>query len=228
MLPFPKGLVVSCQSNPGDALHGSHFMQAMAVAAQKGGAVAIRANGPADIAAIKAVTALPVIGIWRIYDPGCEVYITPTFESAQVIRSAGAEVIAFDATSRKRPKSLTLAELVRQLKALNTPLMADISTYEEGCRAAELGVDIIATTLAGFTGGQRMEHGAPDLNLLQQLIANVNLPVIAEGRYTTPELVRQAMQMGAYAVVVGKAITQPEFIVRKFVQGVSGCQSVSG
>lgn len=218
MLPFPKGLVVSCQSNPGDALHGSHFMQAMAVAAHKGGAVAIRANSPADIALIKQAVPLPIIGIWRVYDPGCDVYITPTFEAAQAIRNAGADVIAFDATLRSRLGGLTLAELVARLKTLNMPLMADVSCYEEGCQAAQLGVDIVATTLSGFTGGQRMEEGVPDLDLVGKLVAGLSLPIIAEGRYTTPQLARRAIQMGAYAVVVGKAITQPEFIVRGFVR----------
>ncbi|MGZ7444495.1 nitronate monooxygenase [Paenibacillus sp. TH7-28] len=46
-------LIVSCQAFPGEALYGSHIMTAMAKAAKDGGAAAIRANSPQDVAAIK-------------------------------------------------------------------------------------------------------------------------------------------------------------------------------
>jgi len=193
-------------------------MQAMAVASAKGGAVAIRANGPADISAIRSVVSLPTVGIWRIHKPGFDVYITPTYESACVLKSIGVEVIAFDATDRRRSGDLRVDELVPKLKTLGVALMADISTFEEGVRAAELGVDIVATTLAGFTDYTRTDDPSPDLALVKRLCDAVEVPVIAEGRIVTPEQAREAMDLGAYAVVVGKAITQPEFIVERFTR----------
>ena len=57
------GLIVSCQAPPGSPLRGPEHMTAMARAAAAGGAAGIRAEGPADIAAIRGAVDLPVIGL---------------------------------------------------------------------------------------------------------------------------------------------------------------------
>ncbi|MNT80920.1 putative N-acetylmannosamine-6-phosphate 2-epimerase [compost metagenome] len=57
--------------------------------------------------------------------------------------------------------------------------------------------------------------------LLEALASRLATPVIAEGRYNTPDLVRRAFDAGAHAVVVGTMITNPREITRNFVaQGV--------
>ena len=56
------GLVVSCQAYPGEPLRHPETMAQMAMAAVEGGAVGIRCQGLADIAAIKGQVSVPVIG----------------------------------------------------------------------------------------------------------------------------------------------------------------------
>jgi len=70
MFDILKGnLIVSCQALEDEPLHSSFIMGRMALAAKEGGAVAIRAQGVADINEIKRVTSMPVIGIIkRVYE----------------------------------------------------------------------------------------------------------------------------------------------------------------
>ncbi len=65
-VPFslPHGIIVSCQAYEGEPLFGAHIMAAMARAALEGGAVGIRANSAADIAAIRAITDRPIVGLY--------------------------------------------------------------------------------------------------------------------------------------------------------------------
>ncbi len=216
-LVFPS-LIVSCQARADNPLYGPQFMAAMALAAEQGGAKAIRANGVEDVRAIRAVTTLPIIGINKRWMEGYEVYITPDFASAQAVAEAGADVIGLDATMRLRPQE-SLDELITRIHGLGKPVFADVSTLEEGLAAAELGVDIVATTLAGYTPYSSKTEG-PDFELLRQLIEALDVPIVAEGRFWTPEAVAQAFDLGASAVVVGTAITNPREITRRFVQGV--------
>jgi N-acylglucosamine-6-phosphate 2-epimerase len=213
------GLIVSCQADEGTPFYGSVFMAAMAKAAEMGGAVGIRANGPADIAAIKSSVSLPVIGIWKIVCEGYEPYITPTVEAAEEVLKAGADIVALDATLRLHPKDLTAGELIAQVKALGCLVMADISTFEEGMAAAEAGADLVATTMSGYTPYSRQSE-EPDFRLIEELSSALDIPVIAEGRIGTPDQARKAIDLGAYAVVVGAAITQPWTITERFVRAL--------
>jgi putative N-acetylmannosamine-6-phosphate epimerase len=211
------GVIVSCQAGPEDPLHGPPFMAAMARAAAAGGAVAIRANGPEDIAAIRAAVALPIIGIWKVDLPGLGVRITPDIEHARAVAAAGASIIALDATDRSRPDGVAAADriaLVRRETGL--PVMADVSSLEEGLMAEAAGADLVATTLAGYTDGLPASPG-PDLDLVARLAPRLRVPLIAEGRISTPEEAAEAIARGAYAVVVGHAITRPESITARFV-----------
>ncbi len=213
------GLIVSCQAAEGTPLHGSHIMAAMARAAEIGGAVAIRADGPDDIRAIKQAVKLPVLGINKIGRSETEPYITPTVDAAGEILEAGADIIALDATLRPRSSGLTAAELIGQVKALGLPVMADISTLEEGIAAAEAGADIVATTMSGYTPYSAHSDG-PDFALIEGLVARISVPIIAEGKIWTPEQARQALDLGAYAVVVGTAITRPHIVTERFVRAL--------
>ncbi len=214
---IPKGLIVSCQAYEGDPLFGARIMAAMAAAAEEGGAVGIRANSPEDIAAIRAVTTLPIIGLYKLYTPGSEVYITPTRQSAAAIARVGSDVLAIDATPRPRHDDTTLAQLITYIhEALGKPVMADVSCVEDAVLAEALGADVLSTTLAGYTQHGRPKLAGPDLEFLAEVVRRVRLPVVAEGRYHEPHQAAQAIQRGAHAVIVGSAITRPEDITRRF------------
>jgi glucokinase-like ROK family protein len=212
------GLVVSCQASAADMLYGPQMMALMAAAAEAGGAVAIRANGPDHIAAIRSAVRLPIIGIYKQDLPGYGIRITPSLEAAREVVEAGADLVALDATVRGPQEGrLSAAELIRQVKStLNVPVMADISTFEEGLTAAQAGADIVATTLSGYTAYSPAQ-ATPDFELLARLVQALNVPVIAEGRISTPDDARRIIELGGYAVVVGSMITRPRWIVEQYV-----------
>jgi N-acylglucosamine-6-phosphate 2-epimerase len=216
MIP-PRSVIVSCQAREDSPLHGPQFMAAMAQAAADGGAAGIRANGAADVAAIRAITSLPIIGILKRETKGYPVVITPAYRDAEAVAAAGADIIAIDATSRRRDGE-ALTELIPLIQhKLGKSVMADVSTLAEGKAAAALGADIVATTLSGYTAETVSLKGpGPDFILLEALVRSIRQPVIAEGRFWTPEQVTEAFRLGARAVVIGTAITNPREITRRF------------
>jgi N-acylglucosamine-6-phosphate 2-epimerase len=219
-----SGLIVSCQAEAHEPLHGAHIMAAMARAAVEGGAVGIRANTPVDIRLIRQAVELPIIGIYKVDLPGWEVRITPRLEDALQVAKAGADIIAVDATFRPRPgfdSPAAYLQAVRQ--ATGKLVMADISTFEEGLAAAEAGADLVGTTLSGYTSYSPQpadQRSGPDFDLIARLAPALQMPLIAEGRISTPQAARRALDLGAYAVVVGAAITRPQWITRQFVQAL--------
>ncbi|GAA3078439.1 N-acylglucosamine-6-phosphate 2-epimerase [Kribbella aluminosa] len=211
----PGTLVVSCQAGPENPLYGPAGMALMAQAAEAGGAGAIRANGPHDIAAIRAVTDLPIIGIHKLGDPA-GVFITPTYDAAAGIVAAGSDLIALDATLRPRPDGQRVAEQIARIHAeLGVPVMADVDTLDAGLAARDAGADVVATTLSGYTNGR--PPAGPDVELVRRLAAKLDCPIVAEGRIRTPEDVRSVCDAGAYAVVVGHAITNPMDLTARLV-----------
>ncbi len=221
MLDAIKGqLVVSCQALEDEPLYSDFIMSRMALAAQQGGAAAIRANSVADIQAIKRVVPLPIIGILKRDYPGSQVYITATLGEVDELMTADPDMIALDATGQPRPDGVPLAELVQMIRRRypNLLLMADIATPVEAQTAARLGFDCIGTTLHGYTNetyGRQLP--AKDFAFLREVLAAVDKPVIAEGNITTPAMMARCLQLGAHAVVVGGAITRPKQITERFV-----------
>lgn len=209
-------VIVSCQAEPGSPLRGPAFMAAMAQAAELGGARGIRAEGVDDIAAIRAVTDLPLIGIRKASRDTSAVYITPGFDDAKDLVAAGADVIATDGTPRSRPHGERLTDLIRRVHELGVTVMADVDSLESARYAAAAGADLVATTLSGYTRDDLPPKG-PDVQLVRELVAAQRVPVVAEGRFWTPDQVSAAFDAGAYAVVVGTAITSPLHITRRFV-----------
>lgn len=209
-----RGLIVSCQALPEEPLHSSFIMGRMAVAAKEGGAIGIRANSVEDIEEIKKNVDLPIIGIIKkVYTEG-KPYITPTLTEVDALVRTGVDVIAVDATINQDVDFLSkLHERYPQQK-----FMADISTEEEGLRADEIGFDFVGLTLLGYTP---QSLGLDKFKVLQSLVAKSKHPVIAEGNFNTPEQAAKAMELGAYAVVVGTAITRPQCITQRFAEAVS-------
>lgn len=212
------GLIVSCQALADEPMFGSEVMAKFALAAKQGGAKGIRANTISDIRAIRQTVDLPVIGIIKKDYPDSEVYITPTFAEAKALIDEGVEVIALDGTRRPRPSGETLEGLVEKIRAYRKDvlLMADTSTYEEALYAEKLGFDFVGTTLVSYTPYTRGET-IPALPLIRRLVHDLSIPVIAEGGISTPEELRAALDAGAFAAVVGGAITRPKQITERFV-----------
>ena len=194
-------------------------MARLAVAATAGGAAGIRANSPADIAAIRAATPLPLIGLSKVDVTGFDVYITPTVADAVAVAEAGADIIALDATDRPHPEGTT-AEFIRAVqRATGRPVLADISTEAEALAAQEAGAEFVSTTMSGYTPDSP-QQAAPDLNLVRRLAPLLRVPLIAEGRIASPDEARAALDAGAFAVVVGGAITRPQQITARFAQAL--------
>ena len=213
------GLIVSCQALPEEPLFGADIMARLAIAAERGGAVGIRANSPVDIASIYAMTNLPLIGLSKVEISGFDVYITPTLADALAVSNAGADIIALDATNRLHPECVTAEFIQRVKEATGKPVVADISTFDEALAAQDAGADFVSTTMSGYTP-YSPQSSEPDLDLVQRLSQILTIPLIAEGRIATPEQARAALDAGAWAVVVGGAITRPQQITERFVKAV--------
>ena len=152
MLNQIKGkLIVSCQALPDEPLHSSFIMGRMALAAKQGGASGIRAQSVEDIKEIMTVVDLPVIGIIKRNYDDSEIYITPTQKEVKELLETKCQMIAIDATNRKRPNDENMKDLLDLIHQGGRLAMADISTYEEAVNAEKLGFDVISTTLCGYT-----------------------------------------------------------------------------
>ncbi|MGC0144959.1 N-acetylmannosamine-6-phosphate 2-epimerase [Pseudactinotalea sp. Z1732] len=213
-------LIVSCQAYPDEPLRDGEVMARMAQAVIAGGAAGVRAQGLTDIGLIQACTNVPLIGLWK--DGDDPVFITPTLEHATAVAEAGADIVALDGTRRPRPDGLTLAETIDGLRQYSHVLvMADCGSLDDALAAEDDGADLVGTTLAGYTG-ERAKTKGPDTELIDQLVERCERPVIAEGRVHTTAQAADVMERGAFAVVVGTAITHPTTITGWFHQAVAG------
>jgi N-acylglucosamine-6-phosphate 2-epimerase len=220
-------LIVSCQASEGEPLCSPAHIAALAQSAIMGGAGALRLEGAANIAAVRALTKLPIIGLAKSSAvPESErlksVYITATFAEAEEIAKAGSDIVAIDATGRARVEGTSLSEFIGRIHSqLGKPVMADISSLSEGLMAVKAGADLVSTTLYGYTEETVLPSDAePGLDLLRSLVEKCDLPVILEGRVWHPDEVTRAFAYGAYAVVVGSAITRPQLITKRFVRAI--------
>ncbi|NMA64657.1 MAG: N-acetylmannosamine-6-phosphate 2-epimerase [Clostridiaceae bacterium] len=215
------GLIVSCQALEDEPLYSSYIMSKMARAAQLGGAKGIRANTVSDIKEIKQTVDLPIIGIVKQNYSDSEVFITPTEKEVAELVEIGCEIIAIDATKRMRPGQISLLDFFKKIRSKypNQLFMADCSTYEEGIFAESLGFDLIGTTLCGYTSYTE-GYELPNLKIIKQLCKDCKKPVIAEGGIWEPRQLKEVMDCGVLAAVVGTAITRPMEITRRFVNAI--------
>ncbi|EDT74626.1 N-acetylmannosamine-6-phosphate 2-epimerase [Clostridium butyricum] len=217
-------LIVSCQALEGEPLYieNSSIMPLMARAAKQAGAAAIRTNGVRDVIGIKEETNLPIIGIIKKGYEGYEQYITVTMDEIDQLVQAGADIIAMDCTLRERVDGRSVSEFIQAIKEKYPQiiLMADVSNLEEGINAWKAGIDMVGTTLSGYTE-YTLKLEEPDFKLIEDLAKNIDIPIIAEGRIHTPEQATKALDLGAHAVVVGGAITRPLEIATRFVDAIS-------
>jgi N-acylglucosamine-6-phosphate 2-epimerase len=210
-------VVVSCQAPPGSPLDDRSIIAALAQSAALGGAQGFRIDGPGNVSAVRAASDLTIIGIHKVRRPGHDIHITPTLRDARSVVIAGATIVALDGTARPRPDGETLEGIISALHEAAIPVMADISTQAEAEAAVAAGADLVATTLAGYTPGTRhLDGSGPAFDLLRQ-IRGLPVPVVVEGRIWTIEHVVRAFEDGAFAVVIGSAITAPNLITGRFI-----------
>ncbi|WP_314039040.1 N-acetylmannosamine-6-phosphate 2-epimerase [Gemella morbillorum] len=213
-------LIVSCQALPGEPLYREKggVMCLMAQAAKNAGVKAIRAQGIVDIKQIKEQTNLPVIGIIKKSYPGYATYITATMDEVDKLVEVGSDIIALDCTNRERGDGKTPSEFVKEIKEKypNIVLMADISNLEEAIEAEKAGVDFVGTTMNGYTPYTTVSKKF-DPSLVKEIVKNVKIPVIAEGKIHEPKEAKAALEAGAHCMVVGGAITRPQEITSRFL-----------
>ena len=222
-------MIISCQAVAGEPLYmeDDSIMYLMARAAKMAGTPAIRTSSIRDVVAIKEETGLPVIGLVKIQYPGYESYITPTMKEVDDLVAAGSDVVALDCTLRKRGDGTTINEFIAAIRAKypDIILMADISNYEEGINAWKCGVDIVGTTMSGYTD-YPSKKDEPDYELMRRLAEDTDIPVIGEGKIHYPDQAVKALQTGAWAIVVGGAITRPLEIAQRFMKAIDESKGV--
>ena len=216
-----KKVIVSVQALTNEPLYDERCMLAMMKSVILGGAEGLRVAGARDIKNAKKHFDVPVIGITKpeIIPKNWQevVYITPDLDCLNEVISAGADIVAFDGTPRIR-NGCNLKQIIDTIRLSGRISMADISTFEEGVNARLLGADIVSTTLAGYTKESLPATKGPDFDLLKRLVDKIDCPVILEGRIMTPEHVDKAFELGAFAVVIGGAITKPISLTKRFVK----------
>lgn len=218
-----NSIIVSCQALPSEPLYCEEMsiMPFMAKAAQMAGCKCIRTSSVRDVVEIKKATGLPVIGLIKRTYEGYDSYITPTMKEIDELVAADSDIIALDCTLRTRGDGTTINEFLAQIrkKYPDIILMADISTYEEGINAWKCGVNLVGTTMSGYTPYSPKVEG-PDFELASRLVKNLDIPVIAEGKIHYPDEAKKMLSLGVHAVVVGGAITRPLEIAQRFYNGI--------
>lgn len=208
------GLIVSVQARAGSALDDPHVLAAMARAAQDNGAAAVRIQGVRNLEAVRKRVEIPILGIIKREYEGYEAYITPTLREVREVLDCGAEIVAFDATSRPHPEDVDVAQLIAAIHGGGALAMADCALAGDGVCAQSAGADILATTLCGYTKETR-GMPLPALDVVREF-AQLGRFVICEGGIHAPEGGAAALAAGADAVVVGTAITNTEWLVSQY------------
>lgn len=218
-----SSLIISCQAPSDSPLHDADIIAKIALACVNQGAKGLRIDSPSHIQAVKKIMPdIPVIGLWKQMGLGSDVYITPRLEDAVAVSKAGAEIIAIDATARKRPNNENIPDIITYIhEKLGKLVMADIDTLENAIRASEAGADIIGTTLYGYTEATK-QFTPPNFDLVRQLLQYIDKPIICEGGIQTPQEAKQALELGCFSVVVGTAITGIDLLAQKFVNYIDG------
>ena len=211
-----NSLIVSCQALKDEPLHGSEVMVKMAEAALIGGAKGIRANYPSDIRAIKDKVKLSLIGLWKKEIDGYPVYITPNYEAAAAVLEAGADYVALDCTARRRPESLEKIFTRLRKNYPDRGIVADIASLKDLEELGDLRPEFLSTTMSGYTK-ESQGRAKPDLKLIKELKEATDIKILAEGHYSTGDEATIALEYGAYAVVIGSAITRPQMITERIV-----------
>ncbi|WP_289043429.1 putative N-acetylmannosamine-6-phosphate 2-epimerase [uncultured Aliiroseovarius sp.] len=212
-----NGFVASCQPVTGGPMDHTDIIVAMARAAVDGGANGLRIEGADNLRAVRAAVSVPIIGIVKRDLTDTPVRITPSVADAVALVQAGADIVAYDGTTR--PMIDPRADVLRAISKGGALAMADCSSVPDAKIAVDAGAAIIGTTLSGYTDATKTDSTDPDFALVAEF-AKLAAFVMAEGRYNAPDLARRAIEAGADCVTVGSAITRVEHIAQWFADAV--------
>ena len=215
-----QSLIASCQPVDNGPMDKVEHVVAMALAAVDGGAKGLRIEGVANVSAVSKATSIPIVGIVKRDLTDSPVRITPFIEDVNALAKAGASIIAFDGTERKHPTAML--DLLNAIHKTGCVAMADCADYETGLMLAQHGCTFIGSTMSGYTDLNNIPS-EPDYPLVTRWVAQ-DINVIAEGRYNSPERAAKAIELGAFSVTVGSAITRVEHITQWFVGSIDNAK----
>lgn len=214
---YNRKLVVSCQAPNGSHLKKDDILIAIAKEVIAASAPALRIAGENCIREIRKLTDIPIIGLIKTERNGFDVRITCTTDEIKQVKSAGANIVAIDSTGRIRPEPLEM--LYKYAKSLKMEIFADIATEQEALNAIKIGADYIGTTMSGYTDETKDQIGS-DFELLKKLVKETSTPIVLEGKIENPDQCKKALDLGAFAVVVGRFITSPRDITKLFIEAI--------
>ncbi|MHB8637367.1 MAG: putative N-acetylmannosamine-6-phosphate 2-epimerase [Fimbriimonadaceae bacterium] len=200
-------LIASAQASPGSPLADPKALAKLAGASLAEGVRILRVEGVEAIREMHSQYDAPLIGLIKRPFAGSDVYITATLAEVRALLAEKCSVIALDGTSRPRPGGEAFADLIAAIHSGGALAMADCDSLESARFAVAAGADVVGTTLAGYTAAA--SSPGPDIELVRLLAAQVNVPVVAEGRYVERWQVEAALRAGAVAVVIGGALNDP-------------------
>ncbi len=218
------GLIVSCQVKKDDPQYIEGIIPALAKGALWGGAVGLRINEPENIQAVRAITDVPIIGLWKIHRKDTAVFMTPNMEAVDAVIAAGADIVAIDGTDR--PIDGVLGhDIIPLIKAKypDVVIFADVRDDEDAIRSLELGADIVAPTFYRFKPDAKSTD-LPDWEMFARMCQRCQGKglVFMEGKTWTPDDCIRAFHYGAHAVVVGTILTRVHVATRRFVDHIEG------
>ena len=102
-------------------------------------------------------------------------------------------------------------------------VMADCDNFENAMLCAEAGADFVGTTMRGYTP-ETTGIDDIDFDFIRKLSAECPAKIIAEGHIHYPEQAVKALEAGAFALVVGGAITRPAEITARFTGAINAAK----
>lgn len=211
-----RGLIVSVQPETASVLSPPHLVAELAACAIANGAVGVRIEGADRIASVRVRCGdVPIVGLIKHAVEGFEPYITASLADVTAVLDAGADIVAFDGTSRTRADGSTVADAIALAHRRGRRAFADCAQVDDARRALGAGADIVGTTLCGYTRDTKAAS-LPALDLVSGMKELGAAFAVCEGGVGNPAQVAAAFAAGADAVVVGTAITNIDLLVRRF------------
>lgn len=219
-----NGLIVSCQMEKHAPCFDENIIELMAKSALWGGACALRINGVDNIEKIRKLTDVPIIGLIKVFQEDTEVFMTPTMKEVDEVIKAGADIVAIDGTDRMingQKANEIIVEIKKKYPEI--VMLADVRDEVDALKSLELGADMVAPTFYRFKKDAKSSD-LPDWEMFAKMckLCKGKGLVLMEGKVWTPDDAIRAFHYGAYAVVVGSAITRPHLIARRFYDHING------